>query len=190
MYQTYWNTSDHVCISSLPQQKLLWCRVTSYRLGYSHNVQSYICLLKKKMFVKSSPVNALCQVQNLNYKMKPNKFCQSQSCYRLGWRLRWRFYSVMVTSWNSSSNVAVSQDCYPIVTERKCATRRSRPWSKEADFFSNSRLPTKKVENPFPSCRYRRSNGGWCLPTSSRRGAPGTTPGAPSGCGSRRWING
>ena len=146
MYQTYWNTSDYVCISSLPQQKLLWCRVTSYRLGYSHNVQSYICLLKKKMFVKSSPVNALCQVQNLNYKMKPNKFCQSQSCYRLGWRLRWRFYSVMVTSWNSSSNVAVSQDCYQIVTERKCATRRSRPWSKEADFFSLSKLPRKKLK--------------------------------------------
>ena len=46
----------------------------------------------------------------------------------------------------------------------------------------------QKNENPFPSCRYRRSNGGWCLPTSSGRGAPGTSPGALSGCGSRTWI--
>ena len=49
--------------------------MTSYRLGYSHNVsQSYDCLLKKKMFVKSSPVSALCQVQNLNHKMNPTSF--------------------------------------------------------------------------------------------------------------------
>ena len=191
MYQTYWNTSDHVCISSLPQQKLLWCRVTSYRLGYSHNVsQSYNCLLKKKMFVKSSPVSALCQVQNLNHKMNPTSFVKvspvivSGDVFGEGSTPLWWLHETPL------QNVPVSQDCYQIVTERKCATRRSRPWSKEADFFSISKLSRKNLENPFPSCRYRRSNGGWCLPTPSGRGAPGTTPGAPSGCGSRRWING
>ena len=30
--------------------------------------------VKKKMFVKSSPVSALCQVQNLNHKMNPTSF--------------------------------------------------------------------------------------------------------------------
>ena len=69
------------------------------------------------------------------------------------------------------------------VIERKFTTRRSRPNDlREVDFVS--------PRNPFPSCRYRRCNGGWCLPTSGRRGAPGTTPGAPPGRGSRTWIFG
>ena len=157
----------------------------------AHNARSYSCyrrfvLLRRKW--KWSPVShqLLVSVQNRKIKMKLSCFVSQMLSSGVE---SWCSGSaqLLVASWKFSSPSPVPV-IVKVVTEERFATRRSRPNDhQEADLFSTSTLQ-QKIENPIPSCRYRRSNGGWCLPTSSGRGAPGTSPGAPSGCGSRTWI--
>ena len=128
MYQTYWNTSDHVSISALPQSQNIVVPSDQLQSLVAHNARSYNCyrrfvLLRRKW--KWSPVShqLLVSVQNREIKMKLSCFVSQMLSSGVE---SWRSGSaqLLVASWKFSSPVPV---IVKVVTEERFATRRSRP---------------------------------------------------------------
>ena len=156
----------------------------------AHNARSYSCYRRFVMLRRNwkwSPVShQLLSVSSESWNQdEAQLFCQSNVVIGSG-IVMLRFWSVI------GGFVENLFTCSSLLLSKLLSWRGSSHPDDHGQWSSRSgpllTFLQKKNENPFPSCRYRRSNGGWCLPTSSGRGAPGTSPGAPSGCGSRRWI--
>ena len=92
--------------------------------------------------------------------MKPNKFCQvspvivsgdvfGEVLLRFGDFMKLLFTMFLFT---------FGENCYQLPRGSTHPDDRGHD-PKEANFFSLS-ITKKEIENPFPSCRYRRSNGG------------------------------
>ena len=129
------------------------------------------CYVKKKMLVKSSQVSdVMSKFRIVTMKISSvvlssqvfRRECDQQRTVLLGY---WWLHETFLQCQLFLFKFTIESKLLRFVIERKFTTRRSRPNDlREVDFVS--------PRNPFPSCRYRRCNGGWCLPTSGRRGAP------------------